>query len=218
LGWAVTYKELIDADTLRNSFDYEQAEFLRIFAVDRRARILAVQGIFKHMGVDHLDPIKKLVWTCIDEPPAWQFLADAGWADCDLATQAVLNDAERNGLTSVDLPFRAWSYRYSLVAMVQVNLDTMKSRALRRCSPWTEAVPVPRWQYQTRFGWSDCDLDTQRSLGEALHDAEREGTPVVQRGMRGVVYEFDFVNLTQINVASRRVRALNFGPPFTKEQ
>lgn len=69
-----------------------------------------------------------------------------------------------------------------------------------------------------RFGWSDCDLDTQRSLGEALHDAEREKTTLVTRVMRGILYEFDFVSLTQMNLDSGRVRALRFGPPVGKEQ
>merc|ERR1711933_296224 len=148
-----------------------------------------------------------------DQPLAWQFLADAGWADCDVATQALLNDAERNGLESIDVPFRAWYYRYSFETMTQVNLCTGTSRDLRRSSPWTTVPPVPRFQYQTRFGWSDCDLETQRSLGEALRDAERERTTVVQRMMRGTFYEFDFVGLTQRNIATRRVRALRYGTP-----
>merc|ERR1712232_438322 len=169
-------------------------------------------------GVDRLGPIKKLVWTYIDQPPAWQFLADAGWLDCDAETQAALNDAERNGLQSVDFQFRAWTYRYVLTAMTQVNLNTGKPRALRRSSPWSAAAPISRWQYQTRFGWSDCDLDMQHSLGEALRDAEREKTPVIQRQRDNTLYDFDFVNLTQTNVYTGRVRALRFGPPIVKEQ
>jgi hypothetical protein len=167
------------------------------------------------MRVEHFDPIKKIVWTYIDQPLAWQFLADAGWADCDVTTQALLNDAERNGLESIDVPFRSWTYRYSFETMKQVNLDTGRSRNLRRSSPWTTALPMPRFQYQTRFGWSDCDLEMQRSLGEALRDAEREQIAVVQRVMRGTLYEFDFVGLTQMNIETRRVRALRFGPPAT---
>jgi hypothetical protein len=166
--------------------------------------------MFKLMRLEHLAPIKKLVWAFIDQPPAWQFLADAGWSDCDIATQALLNDAERLGLESVDFPSRAWTYRYSLAAMTQVNLVTGKSRALRRRSPWSVAPSVPRWQYQTQFGWADCDLEMQRLLGEALHDAELEQRTLIHRVVRGALYEFDFMGLTQKNVATGRVRALRF--------
>jgi len=213
LGLAVSYRQLVDADTLQKAFEYDQAELLRAFVADRRARIQAVQAIFVLMGVDHLDPIKKLVWTYIDQPPAWQFLGDAGWSDCDATTQLALNEAEQSGLESVALRFRAWTYQYSLTAMTQENIDTGKSRALRRSSPWSTVLPLPRWQYETRFGWSDCDLETQRSLREALQDAECQETTVVETVMRGVLYELNFVRLTQTNVATGRVRALRFGLP-----
>lgn len=212
LGLAVSCIDMVDADTLRNAFEYDQTALLRAFDADRSARIRAIQAIFVQMGVDHFDPVKKLVWTYIDKPLVWQFLADAGWSDCDVATQAALNDAERNGRESVDFGFRAWSYRYFLPAMMQVNLDTGKSRPLRRSSPWSGPA-VPRWQYETRFGWSDCDLEMQGSLGEALREAERNEKTVVQRVMRGAVYHFDFVALTQTNVTTNRVRALRFGAP-----
>lgn len=213
LGLAICSRQLVDADIMQKAFEYDQAALLRTFVADRRARIRAVQAIFKLMCVDHFDPIKKMVWTYIDQPLAWQFLADAGWADCDATTQSLLNDAERNGRESIEVPFRAWTYRYSIAAMTQVNLSTGRCRDLRRSSPWTTVPAVPRFQYQTRFGWSDCDLLMQRLLGEALRDAERAQTAVVQRMMRETLYEFDFVRLTQMNIATRRVRALRFGTP-----
>jgi len=97
--------------------------------------------------------------------------------------------------------------------MTQVNLDTGRSRDLRRSSPWTLAPSVPRWQYQTLYGWSDCDLAMQQLLREGLLDAEREVTTIVQREVRGTMYQFDFASLTQLNMATGRVRALRFGKP-----
>lgn len=214
LGLAVSCNQLVDAETLRNCFEYDQATLLRTFDADRRARIRAVHAIFVQMGVDHFDPVKRLVWTYLDTPLAWQFLADAGWSDCDAATQVALNNGERNCLETVDCQFRAWNYRYWLTTMSQVNLNTGKVRPLRRCSPWG-ASALPRWQYETQFGWSDCDLSMQGALADALREAESEETTLIQRVLRSAVYEFDFVALTQINVHTRRVRALRFGPPVT---
>merc|ERR1712048_169365 len=162
-------------------------------------------------GVDQFDGIKKIVWQYIDAPPVWQFLADSGWFDCDVATQDALNEAERDGLDSVDLPFRSWVYKYSLASMTQVNSKTNRPRALRRRSPWSTPPLLPRWQYETGCGWYDFDLEGHRSLAEALCDAERTEVTVVQKVMRGAVYELDFVGLTQTNLTTGRVRALRFG-------
>lgn len=211
LGFAVSYKQLVDADTLLKAFEYDQAKLFRAIIADRRVRIQAIQAIFVLMGVDQFDGIKKIVWTYIDKPPVWQFLADSGWSDCDVATQEALTDAERTGLDSVDLRFRSWRYQYSLTSMTQLNSITGTCRALRRRSPWSTSPPLPRWQYETRSGWYDFDLEGHRSLAEALRDAEGDEVTVVRKVMRGVMYELDFVDLTQKNLSTGRVRALRFG-------
>lgn len=68
LGLAVSYKQLVDADTLRSSFEYDPMEFLRVFAADRQARIRAVQAIFKLMGVDHSTQSRSLCGRTLTSP------------------------------------------------------------------------------------------------------------------------------------------------------
>lgn len=210
---AVSSKDLVSPDTLQNAFESNQEELLGAYAADRRLRVQAVQAIFKIMGVDHFDMIKKMVWDYLDQPPFWQFLADAAWTNCDPATQEVLNEAERNGMSAVTVRTRAWAYEFSLVDMVQLNLSTGKSRSLRRFSPWAPAAQLPRWQYETRFGWTDCDIEMQRLLGSAVLEAEADGINIVCREVRRIKYEFDFVRLTQTNISTGRVRALRYSLP-----
>merc|ERR1711862_186533 len=134
-----------------------------------------------------------------DQPPVWQFLGDASWTDCEPATQKALNEAERNGTSTVCVQMRSWPYELSLADMVQLNLSTGKSRPLRRFSPWSLARQLPRWQYGTRLGWTDCDIEMQRLLGSAVLEAESEGKSIVGREVRSTMYEFDFLRLTQTN-------------------
>jgi hypothetical protein len=46
LGFAVSFRQVVDADTMRKNFEYDQETLLRTFVADRRARIRAVQAIF----------------------------------------------------------------------------------------------------------------------------------------------------------------------------
>lgn len=217
LGLAVSSAELLSAEHLQKTFEYDQSEFLRAFVADRRVRIQAVQAIFVLMGVNRLDPIKKLVWAFLDQTLVWQVLLDSGWADCDADVQEALNDAEINGQGTCDLRFRAWVHQYSLPDMRQVNLTTGRFRELRRTSPWSAPAPA-RWQFETKFGWSDCNLETHAGLWRAVCEAEREGKTQVQVDMHGSVYELDLVRLIQKNVSTGRMRALRFGPPQTAYQ
>jgi len=215
LGLGASTQALVDVDTLKNAFEYDQAELSQEFLLDRRALIAAVQDIFVRMGVVQLDGIKRLVWTFIDHPPIWQVRGDAGWLDCDATTQKALNDAERDRLETVDVQFRAWTHRYNLTSKKQINRQTKRSRPLRQRSPWTTAAwALPRWQYETRNAWSDCVIDMQRALGDGLREAEREETAVVQVESRGYKYQIDFKSpMMQINVHTGKVRALRFGLP-----
>merc|ERR1712187_906640 len=189
---------------------------LRAFAFDRSARIRAVQAVFTSMSVDHFDEIKKLVWKYLDQPPLWQFLADAGWSNCDSLTQEALTDAEQQGRSTILMHRNVWHYEYSLERMTQTNLSTAKVRGLRRCSPWAVKL-LPRWQYQTRCGWTDCDIEMQHVLCKAVLQAEADQQVIVQRELRGTLYEFDFVELTQTNTLTGRVRALYYGAPCRAE-
>lgn len=210
---AVSSKDLVSPDMLENALRSDQEELDRERAADKRLRVQAVQAVFELMGVDHFDEIKKMVWDYLDQPPVWQFLGDASWTDCDAATQTTLNEAERSGMSAICVQIRAWHIDFSLVDMVQINLSTGKSRPLRRFSPWSFARQLPRWQYQTRFGWTDCDIEMQRLLGSAVLEAEVEGESVVCRQVRSIIYMFDFARLTQTNTSTGRMRALRYELP-----
>merc|ERR1712039_316185 len=160
---------------------------------------------------DHLDPIKMIVWSFLDQPTAWQFLDEGGWKDCLCSTQQMLNNAEREGVEGIPLLLdNGHRYHYDLRHMFQTNCRTGKTRPLRRGNSWSKAEALPRWQYETRSGWSDCDVHTQELLGAALLEAETTQQAVVHRMIRGSTYALDFESLTQTNLESRRLRALRF--------
>jgi len=165
------------------------------------------------MEADAFNDIKRLVWAFLDAPRIWQFLADSGWTNCSQLAQDTLNEAEKDGLDKVEVSTDAWTHSYSVARMEQTNNDTGKVRELRRISPWASVLMLPRWQYSTRFGWTDCDLDMQSLLAEMLAEAEARKESIVRRSLRGSEYEFDFVTLAQTNLATQRVRALRYGPP-----
>merc|ERR1719356_181823 len=211
---ALASRQLVSVEVLREAMRCDREQLRSDFAFDRRTRVRAVQALFTAMRADALDGVKRLVWVFLDEPLVWQFLADSGWISCDGAVQHVLNDAERRGLGQVEISTRAWTHRYCLEGMSQTNVKTGKDRLLRRVSPWAPALSMPRWQYSVRSGWSDCDLEMQGLLAEALAEAEAQGEAIVRRTVRGTEYDFDLQALTQANVHTGRVRALRYGPPI----
>lgn len=158
----------------------------------------------------------RYVWRFLDTPLVWQFRGDGPgtWIDCDADTQKAIREAEARGGSALRLRLRNWEYAYDLEARRQQNLSSGKERQLRRRNPWDPATApeagrgpardVPRWQFATGFGWSDCDEETQG----LLRMAEAVGQRVVQVDLRGFPYEFDLEGLTQTNRVTGRVREL----------
>jgi len=205
--------QLGSVEALREAMRCDGEQLRAGFARDRRTRVRAVQALFAAMRAEAFGGVKRLVWAFLDEPRVWQFLADAGWTSCDDAVQDALNDAEKRGLGQVEISTSVWTHQYCLEDMSQTNVQTGRCRLLRRVSPWAPVLSVSRWQYSTRFGWSDCDLEMHGLLAEALAEAEALGEAVVRRTVRGAEYDFDLQALTQANVHTGRVRALRYGPP-----
>lgn len=195
------------------------------FGTDRLLRVKAVQALFEEVGHGHRDDLKASVWGFLDEPVCWQFRADAGWCDCDAATQEALRVAEARHETVVELRVRSWAYGYDLDARMQTNRSTRRTRPLRRRNPWAAlavgagapaaapapgAAALPRWQFSTGFGWADCGEDVQR----LLRAAQARGEVQVRQVVREWDYTFDLAAGTQTNEATGRVRNLRlFTPP-----
>jgi hypothetical protein len=222
---ALTVSQLEDVAVLRSVMTIDPERLSREFAEDRIMRRLALKALCEEgMGAVASDDVQRLAWGFLDEAAVWQFQADAGWTSCSGEVQAILDEAKRNRREQVDATTGAWTHQYSLADMSQTNRSTGKRRPLRLVSPWAPVLVAPRWQYSTRFGWTDCDLEMQALLAEALAEAENSAVDVVRRTVGlpvsysdkpiSVEYDFNFKDLTQTNVSTRRERRLRYGPPI----